>query len=82
MALLRAKQALSKRQDENPGIQAGINIVLRAPETPARQIAGNAGGESSIVLAKITANKSGSFGFDAQTEDYVDIARRRHRRSG
>jgi chaperonin GroEL len=73
VALLRAKQAVSKLQDENSDIQAGINIVLKALETPARQIAENAGVEGSIVVAKITANKSSTFGFDAQTEQYVDM---------
>jgi chaperonin GroEL len=73
VALLRAKQAVSKLQDENSDIQAGINIVLKALETPARQIAQNAGVEGSIVIAKIMANKSATFGFDAQTEEYVDM---------
>ena len=59
--------------DENADIQAGINIVLRALEAPIRQIAENAGVEGSIVVGKITENKSQTFGFDAQTEQYVDM---------
>ena len=73
VALLRAKAAISKLSDENPDIQAGINIVLRALEAPIRQIAENAGVEGSIVVGKITENKSQTYGFDAQTEQYVDM---------
>ena len=73
VALLRAKAAISKLSDENADIQAGINIVLRALEAPIRQIAENAGVEGSIVVGKITENKSQTYGFDAQTEQYVDM---------
>ncbi len=73
VALLRAKQAVAKLKDENPDIQAGINIVLKALEAPIRQIAENAGVEGSIVVGKITENKSATFGFNAQTEQYVDM---------
>jgi chaperonin GroEL len=47
--------------------------VLKALEAPIRQIAENAGGEGSIVVGKILENKSETFGFDAQTEEYVDM---------
>ena len=47
--------------------------VLRALEAPIRQIAENAGVEGSIVVGKITENKSQTYGFDAQTEQYVDM---------
>ena len=73
VALLRAKAVIGKLSDENADIQAGINIVLRALEAPIRQIAENAGVEGSIVVGKITANKSQTYGFDAQTEQYVDM---------
>lgn len=73
VALLRAKQAVSKLQDGNSDIQAGINIVLKALEAPARQIAENAGVEGSIVVGKITDHKSATFGFNAQTEEYGDM---------
>src|SRR5918994_167900 len=72
-ALLRAKQAVSKLKDENPDIQAGINIVLKALESPIRQIAENSGVEGSIVVGRITDNKSQTFGFNAQTEEYGDM---------
>ena len=73
VALLRAKTAIGKLSDENADVQAGINVVLRALEAPIRQIAENAGVEGSIVVGKITENKSQTYGFDAQTEQYVDM---------
>ena len=73
VALLRAKKAVGKLTDDNADVQAGINIVLKAIETPLRQIAENAGVEGSIVVNKILENKSETFGFDAQTEEYVDM---------
>ncbi|QRM29980.1 chaperonin GroEL [Microvirga sp. VF16] len=73
-ALLRAKGAVAKLSSDNPDIQAGINIVLRALEAPIRQIAENAGVEGSIVVGRITDNpQSETFGFDAQTEEFVDL---------
>jgi chaperonin GroEL len=59
--------------DENPDVQAGINIVLKALEAPIRQIAENAGVEGSIVVGRISEEKSETYGFDAQTEKYVDM---------
>jgi chaperonin GroEL len=72
-ALLRAKKAIGRLHNENPDVQAGINIVMKALEAPARQIAENSGVEGSIVIGKIMENKSETFGFDAQTEEYVDL---------
>jgi chaperonin GroEL len=73
VVLLRAKQAVAKLKDENPDIQAGINIVLKALEAPIRQIAENSGVEGSIVVGRIADNKSQTFGFNAQTEEYEDM---------
>ena len=72
-ALLRAKKAVGKLTNDNADVQAGINIVLKALEAPVRQIAENAGVEGSIVVGKIMENKSETFGFDAQNEEYVDL---------
>src|ERR1700710_3115749 len=72
-ALLYAKKAVGKIIDNNSDVQAGINIVLKALEAPLRQIAENSGVEGSIVVGKIMENKSETYGFDAQTEDYVDM---------
>jgi chaperonin GroEL len=73
VALLRAKRAIGRITNDNADVQAGINIVLKAVEAPARQIAENSGMEGSIVIGKILENKSETFGFDAQTENYVDL---------
>ncbi|UVF18775.1 chaperonin GroEL [Microvirga terrae] len=73
-ALLRAKAAVAKLQSDNADVNAGIKIVLRALEAPIRQIAENAGVEGSIVVGKIGDNtKSDTFGFNAQTEEFVDM---------
>jgi chaperonin GroEL len=73
VALLRAKAAIQKLKTDNPDVQAGVNIVLRAVEAPIRQIAENSGVEGSIVVGKINDNRSQTFGFDAQTEEFVDL---------
>ncbi|OLB69024.1 MAG: chaperonin GroL [Alphaproteobacteria bacterium 13_2_20CM_2_64_7] len=73
VALLRAKKAVGRISNGNADVQAGINIVLKALEAPTRQIAENAGVEGSIVVGKIMEHKSETFGFDAQSEDYVDL---------
>ncbi|HMG79127.1 MAG TPA: chaperonin GroEL [Xanthobacteraceae bacterium] len=73
VALLRAKKSVGKLTNANADVQAGINIVLKALEAPIRQIAENSGVEGSIVVNKISENKSETFGFDAQTEEYVDM---------
>jgi chaperonin GroEL len=73
VALLRARRAVGRLTNENSDVQAGINIVLKAVEAPIRQIAENSGVEGSIVVGKIIENKSETFGFDAQTEEYVDM---------
>jgi chaperonin GroEL len=73
VALLRAKKAVGRIHNDNSDVQAGINIVLKALEAPIRQISENAGVEGSIVVGKILENKSETFGFDAQTEEYVDM---------
>ena len=73
VALLRAKKAVGRIHNDNADVQAGINIVLKALEAPLRQIAENAGVEGSIVVGKILEDKSETFGFDAQNEEYVDM---------
>jgi chaperonin GroEL len=73
IALLRAKKAVEKLTSDNPDIQAGIKIVLRALEAPIRQIAENAGVEGSIVVGKVQESKDQNFGFNAQTEQFVDM---------
>ncbi|MCA1244628.1 chaperonin GroEL [Stappia stellulata] len=72
-ALLRAKKAVEALKSDNPDIMAGIKIVLRALEAPIRQIAENAGVEGSIVVGKILENEDPTFGFNAQTEEFVNM---------
>jgi chaperonin GroEL len=71
-ALLRASANLTVKA-ENPDQQAGINIVRRALQEPARQIAQNAGTEGSVVVGKILENNSVNFGYNAQTGEYGDM---------
>ncbi len=73
VALLRAKAAVAKLKSDNVDVQAGITIVMKALEAPIRQIVENSGVEGSIVVSKINENKSQTFGFDAQSETYVDM---------
>jgi chaperonin GroEL len=73
VALLRAKAALAKLKSENADEQAGINIVLKALESPIRQIVENSGAEGSIVVGNILKNSSQTYGFDAQGGQYVDM---------
>jgi chaperonin GroEL len=73
VALLRAKAAVAKLKNDNEDVQAGINIVMKALEAPIRQIVENSGVEGSIVVGKIVENKSQTYGFNAQTEEYVDM---------
>ncbi len=73
VALLRAKAAVLKLKSDNADVQAGINIIAKALEAPIRQIVENSGVEGSIVVGKINENKSQTFGFNAQTEEYVDM---------
>jgi chaperonin GroEL len=73
VALLRAKKSVGRISNANSDVQAGINIVLKALESPIRQIAENSGVEGSLVVGKILESKSETFGFDAQHEEYVDM---------
>ncbi len=72
VALLRASASL-KSVGVNPDQDAGVNIVRRALQAPARQIAANAGAEASIVAGKILENKGATFGYNAQTGEYGDL---------
>ncbi len=71
-ALLRASKLITSK-GENADQEAGINIVRRALQAPARPIATNAGAEASIVAGKIFDNGSESYGYNAQTGEYGDM---------
>lgn len=72
VALIRAKSALAKVKPINADELTGVQIVARAIEAPLRTIVENAGGEGSVVVAKILDGKN-SFGFNAKTGTYVDM---------
>ncbi len=72
VALIRAKSVLSKVQTENADEDTGLQIVARAIESPLRIIVENAGGEGSVVAAKVLDGKN-DFGYDAKSEKYVEM---------
>jgi chaperonin GroEL len=72
-ALLYATKALNGLIGDNEDQNAGIAIIRKAIQSPIRQIAENSGVEASIVVGKLLEQKSNTFGFDAQTEKYVDL---------
>ncbi|MEM6852550.1 MAG: TCP-1/cpn60 chaperonin family protein, partial [Pseudomonadota bacterium] len=73
VALLNASKSLDGIKTENQDQEAGVAIVRRALQAPIRQIVQNAGGEGSIVVGKLLEQSSASQGFNAQTEEYVDM---------
>ena len=72
VALVRAKEAIKAVKAENKDEQTCVEIVLRAIEEPLRTIVNNAGGEGSVVVAKVEAGKD-DFGFNAKTDEYVNM---------
>ena len=72
VALLRASKNIDT-VGVNDDEKAGIDIVRKALEAPLRQIVENAGVEGSVVVNAILQNKSRSYGFNAQTEEYGDL---------
>ena len=73
VALLYATKALEKLEPANDDQRVGIDIVRKALQAPARQIAQNAGTDGSIVVGKLLEQKNLNYGFDAQTGEYVDM---------
>ncbi len=71
VALLRCIPALEKLELEGEE-QLGVNILKRALEQPARQIAENAGEEGSIIVEKVKAGE-GAFGYNAQSGELCDL---------
>ncbi|MDQ0509291.1 chaperonin GroEL [Ancylobacter amanitiformis] len=73
VAFLRSIKALEGVKTANPDQKTGVEIVRRAIQTPARQIASNAGEDGSLIVGRILEKDSYSFGFNAQTGEYVDM---------
>ena len=76
VALLRAGEALKKVRTHNEDQKHGVEIVRKALQAPARQIATNAGEDGSVIVGKILENSSYGFGFDAQGGEYVDMVKK------
>jgi len=72
VALVRAIQAARQVKTLNADEATGVQIVARAIEEPLRQIVENAGGEGSVVISKVLAEK-GDFGYDAKSDTYVNM---------
>ena len=72
VALVRSIAALENLEGNNPDELTGIKIVKRAIEEPLRQIVANAGGEGSVIVAKV-AEGQGDFGFNAKNDEYVQM---------
>ncbi|MBI3018088.1 MAG: chaperonin GroEL, partial [Deltaproteobacteria bacterium] len=76
VAYLRSVKALNDLKNklkDSPEQQTGVDIVRRAIEEPIRQIVGNAGFDGAVVVDKVLSNSNVNFGFDAQSEEYVDL---------
>lgn len=72
VALVRSITALNDLKGNNQDESTGIKIVKRAIEEPLRQIVANAGGEGSVIVAKVAEGK-GDFGFNAKNDEYVNM---------
>ncbi len=73
VALLRATEALKKVKTQNDDQKTGVEIVRRAIQSPARQIATNAGEDGSVIVGKVLEKDQYSYGFDAQTGEYGNL---------
>lgn len=74
VALIRAKEALSKLKVSEHDEQIGVNIVDKACEDPLRQLVANAGEEGSLVVQEVKKSK-GNNGYDVATGEYVDLVK-------
>jgi chaperonin GroEL len=73
VALLRTAAALEKVIVDNPDQKYGVQIVRRALEAPARQIAENSGAEGSIIVGKLREKADLGYGWNAQTNEFGDL---------
>jgi chaperonin GroEL len=73
VAYIRAARTLDDFQVDDSDEQAGVNIVRRSLEEPLRQIAGNAGLEGAIVVAKVSETEDSNFGFNAESGEFVNL---------
>lgn len=73
VALIRAAKNLAPKKDASHEFNLGVEIIKRAVEAPLRQILLNAGQEPSVIVDKIKANKSNTFGYNANSEKYGEM---------
>ena len=74
-ALLKAIKALETlaAEQEHDDVQIGIEIVRRAIEYPARQIASNSGKDASVIVNEVMNNTDQNYGYDAAADEYTDL---------
>jgi chaperonin GroEL len=72
-ALIFAARSLGGVNTENEDQAAGVAIVRRALEAPARQIASNAGLDGALIVAKLRESNDPNFGYDAQRAEWGDL---------
>jgi chaperonin GroEL len=70
VALLRATEALKRVRTQNDDQKTGVEIVRKALQAPARQIASNAGEDGSVIVGKVLEKDQYNYGFDAQSGEY------------
>jgi chaperonin GroEL len=75
VALMRALKALDGLKPANDDQRVGINVVRRALQAPARQIAEKAGEDGAVVAGKILDKSDYAFGYNAQTGEYGDLVK-------
>jgi chaperonin GroEL len=73
VALLRAVKSLEALKPDNPDQRTGVDIVRRAIQSPARQIALNAGEDGSVIVGKLLEKYEYAHGWNAQTGEYGDL---------
>lgn len=74
-ALLYSTKALEGLKGDNRDQEVGIDIIRRAIQAPVRQIVENAGVEGSVVVGRLLDQKDSNFGYNAQTNEYVDLVK-------
>jgi len=73
VALVKAIPSLDALKPENGDQEVGINIVRRAMQAPARQIANNAGADGAVIVGKLLENTDATFGYNAQSGEFTDL---------
>ena len=73
VALLRAIKSLESIKADNDDQKVGVEIVRKALQSPARQIAANAGEDGSVIVGKILEHKDYGYGYNAQSHEYGDL---------